>query len=416
MTRYTLPNGLVVILQPIESAVSLSVGLWVRTGSRHEKASEYGYAHFVEHMLFKGTEKFTAKEIAQTVDRVGGQHNAATNREYTCYYINVVSDYLELSLNLLSDMYYNSLIDPEEIEKEKGVVLEEMRMYDDTPDELIHDIFMDAMFKNHPIGHPIIGNEESIKSMTRESLLAFYDTHYYSQNTVLVIAGRFEESTAQSFISQFFAKERPLLNAFEPVICKPERIFHAHVERDLEQVHLNLGFTGITKNDDSRWGMYLLSTILGGSMSSRLFQRVRESEGLCYSVYSFHSSYVDGGVFGVYCGTSPDKYSHALDLIIDECGKIAREPISGQDLLDAKSFMKGSLALSLESIEVRMGQLARNEILYGRNYDFDEMSRLIDAVTADEFMRVAQSILLSGSATLVTIGKIGDDKRDGITL
>jgi len=416
MIRYTLPNGLVVILQPIESAVSLSVGLWVRTGSRHERPEEYGYAHFVEHMLFKGTKRYTAKQIAQTVDRVGGQHNAATNREYTCYYINVVSDYLEMSLDLLSDMYYNSLFDPEEIEKEKGVVLEEMRMYEDTPDELIHDIFMDAMFKNHPVGHPIIGNEESIKNLTRESLVKFYDTHYYNGNTVLVIAGQFDENTARSFVSTFFSNERVQLNKYEPVICAPERIFHHHLERDLEQVHLNLGFSGLTKNDPGRWAMYLLSTVLGGSMSSHLFQRVRENEGLCYSIYSFHSSYVDGGVFGVYCGTSPDKYARALELIVDECGKIARDGITSHELDDAKSFMKGSLALSLESIEVRMGQLARNEILYGRNYDFDEMTAFINAVTVDDFSRVTKSVFLSGKGTLVTIGKLGDEKREGIAL
>jgi len=416
MTRYTLPSGLVVILQPIESAVSLSVGLWVRTGSRHEKAEEFGYAHFVEHMLFKGTQRYNAKQIAQTVDRVGGQHNAATNREYTCYYINVVSDYLEMSLDLLSDMYYNSLFDAEEIEKEKGVVLEEMRMYEDTPDELIHDIFMDAMFKNHPIGHPIIGNEASIKKLTRDSLMKFYDTHYYSSNTVLVIAGRFSEDTARSLVSGFFSVERKKVNEYQPEIHAPERIFHSHVERDLEQVHLNIGFSGLMKNDPGRWAMYLLSTVLGGSMSSHLFQRVRESEGLCYSIYSFHSSYVDGGVFGVYCGTSPDKYARALELIVDECGKIAREGIVSNELEDAKSFMKGSLALSLESIEVRMGQLARNEILYGRNYDFDEMSAFINAVTVDEFSQITKSVFLSGKGTLVTIGKLGNEQREGIVL
>jgi predicted Zn-dependent peptidase len=416
MTRYLLPNGLVVILQPIESAVSLSVGLWVRTGSRHETASQFGYAHFVEHMLFKGTNNYTAKQIAQTVDRVGGQHNAATNREYTCYYINVVSDFMGMSLELLSDVYYNSLFDPEEIEKEKGVVLEEMRMYEDTPDELIHDLFMDAMFKNHPVGHPIIGTDETINAMTRDSLLEFYNTHYYNGNTVLVIAGKFAEDAAATLVEKYFSRERSSVSTYCAELRAPERVMRKHLDRDLEQVHLNLGFTGLPKHDESRWALYLLSTILGGSMSSRLFQRVRENEGLCYSVYSFHSAYADGGVFGVYCGTSPEKYARALELILDECSTIVKTGITQQELTDAKSFMKGSLALSLESIEVRMGQLARNEILYGRNYDFDEMSRLIEAVTPDDFSRVAKNIFRSGPATLVTIGKVDDSSERKIEI
>jgi predicted Zn-dependent peptidase len=415
MIKYKLPNGLTVLLQPIESAVSLSIGLWVKTGSRHERADQYGYAHFIEHMLFKGTASHSAKQLAQMIDRVGGQHNAATNREYTCYYINVVSDCLELSVNVLSDMYYNSLFDKEEIEKEKGVVLEEMRMYDDTPDELIHDLFMESMLSGHPLGHSILGSEKTITDLTRDTLLDFYDTHYFNGNGVLVLAGKFYESTARGLIENKFSESRSTLKVIPNVFTPAARIMRRHVERDLEQVHLSIGFDGITKNDPRRWSLYLLSTILGGSMSSRLFQRVRENEGLCYSIYSFHSSYDDSGIFGVYCGTSPEKYLRAVDLIIEECSSMANRGTNEEELRDAKSFMKGNLALSLESNEVRMGQLARNEILYERNYDFDDMCTLIDAVDVSEFNRVAKSILLSGKGTLVTIGPVKDD-REFITL
>jgi predicted Zn-dependent peptidase len=415
MIKYSLPSGLTVILLPIESAVSLSIGLWVKTGSRHEIERQFGYAHFVEHMLFKGTKNYTAKQLAQMVDRVGGQHNAATNREYTCYYINVVSDCLDLSLHILSDMYYNSLFDTEEIEKEKGVVIEEVRMYQDTPDELIHDLFMESMMSGSQLGHSILGTEETIGAISKESLLEFYNAHYFNENCVLVLAGCFNETTTRELIEKSFAEKRSSVGKIVPPTVPPVRIMRRHEERELEQTHLTVGFNGITKDDPRRWSLFLMSTIMGGSMSSRLFQRVRENEGLCYSIYSFHSSYADNGIFGVYCGTSPEKYARAMDLIIDECGKVAHGIVTEEELRDAKSFMKGSLALSLESIEVRMGQLARNEILYGRNFSYDDMSKFIDAVTIDEFNEVAAQIMLKDKATLVTIGPIKDD-RDGIQI
>ena len=418
MVKYRLPNGLVVILQPIDSAVSLSVGLWVKTGSRHELEPQYGYAHFVEHMLFKGTKNRTAKEIAQMVDRVGGQHNAATNREYTCFYVNIMSDYAELSLSLLSDMFYNSLFDKAEIEKEIGVVIEEINMYEDTPDDLIHDVFMESIMGGHPLGHPILGYDHTIRKITRESILEYYDAHYNTSNSVLVIAGKFSENDVRALVDKYYSADRPCGTIVEPSHKQIEKVTRKHVERDLEQVHITLGFDGLVKHDEDRWAMYLLSTILGGSMSSRLFQRVREAEGLCYSVYSFHSSYQDSGVAGVYCGTSPEKYARAMELIIEECQRIYREPITAQELQDSKNFMKGNLALSLESIEVRMGQLARNEIMFGRNYEFDEVVRNIDAVTIEDFVRVAERIFKNKTGVLATVGKIpaGQDRFKEVVL
>ena len=418
MVKYRLPNGLVVILQPIDSAVSLSVGLWVKTGSRHELEPQYGYAHFVEHMLFKGTKNRTAKEIAQMVDRVGGQHNAATNREYTCFYVNIMSDYAELSLSLLSDMFYNSLFDKAEIEKEIGVVIEEINMYEDTPDDLIHDVFMESILGGHPLGHQILGYDSTIQKISRESITEYYDAHYTTSNSVLVIAGKFSENDVRILVDKYYSAERPAGTIIAPASKEIARVGRKHVERDLEQVHITLGFDGLVKHDEDRWAMYLLSTILGGSMSSRLFQRVREAEGLCYSVYSFHSSYQDSGVAGVYCGTSPEKYARAMELIIEECQRIYKEPITAQELQDSKNFMKGNLALSLESIEVRMGQLARNEIMFGRNYEFDEVVRNIDAVTIEDFVRVAERIFKNKTGVLATVGKIpaGQDRFKEVVL
>ncbi|MBN1500765.1 MAG: insulinase family protein [Spirochaetes bacterium] len=412
MKKYVLDNGLTVILQPIETVVSISAGLWVKTGSRCEKPDQYGYAHFVEHMLFKGTEKYSAKDIAQMIDRVGGQHNAATNREYTCYYINVVSDYLRLSLEILSDMHLNSRFDAEDIEKERDVIIEELRMYEDSPDEHIHDVFMEIMFGEHPLAHEIIGTEKTLKAVTREKLVQFYKEQYIFENTLLVIAGNFKIDEAEKMISEFFRGkpgEKVLSKLYMPAQRKN---FRQHINRELEQVHFCLGFDGITKNDERRWALYLLSSILGGSMSSRLFQNIREKEGLCYSVYSFHSSYSDAGLFGIYCGTSPSKYHFALDLIIKELQKLLKNNILPEELEDAKTFMKGNLALSLESIEVRASMAARDEINYKKQFTYDDVVKYIEAVKLEDFEELAGTLFKDKRASLVSIGKLKKSKKD----
>lgn len=409
IVKYTLSNGLTVLLQPLEHAVSVSSGLWVKTGSRHELTSQYGYAHFVEHMLFKGTSQCTAREIAQVVDRVGGQHNAATNREYTCYYINVVADSVDLSLRVLADMYYNSLFAQEDIDKEIDVVVEEMRMYEDTPDEHIHDMFMEAMFAEHPLGHSILGTYDSITRLNKDSILAFYNDHYTTRDSILVVAGKFDVAQVKDSITRYYNQQRGNEVCGAGKILhegSPKRIFDHHIPRDLEQVHFCLGWEGISKKNDDRWIMYLVSTILGGSMSSRLFQKIREQEGLCYSVYSFHSSYTDLGTFGIYCGTSPDKYQKAKAVILRECKKLLERNVTEEELQDAKTFMKGNLALSLENIEVKMGNIARNEIMYGNHLTFEDISASIDAVRMNDFYRLVDKIFKNQRCTLVSIGNL----------
>ena len=404
--KYKLDNGLTILLEPIDSVVSISAGLWVKAGSRHEAKGQLGYAHFIEHMLFKGTENYTAKEIAQMADRVGGQHNAVTNREYTCYYINVISDYLEPSIDLLSDIYYRSLFDNKDIRKEKNVILEEISMYEDTPDELIHDIFMEAMLSKHPLGNAILGTPESIKGANKNKLLDFFNRHYANENCIFAIAGKFDVKKTKKIIQKYFSKQ---LNNFKHdnhnIAAEPGRIYHKHVERDLEQIHFCLGVEGLRKDDPDRWAMYSLSTILGGSVSSRLFQNIREKEGLCYSIYSFHSSYRDNGIFGIYCGASPDNYSRVLKLIMRECKNILKTGITEQELSDIKAYIKGNLALSLESTEVRMGQIARNEIIYGRDFSFDEIVKQIEKVSLNDFEKVCSRIFKDKQFTLVSIGK-----------
>jgi predicted Zn-dependent peptidase len=408
--KHTLDNGLSLIVEPIEGAVSVSVGLWIKSGSRHERDGQFGFAHFIEHMLFKGTKNYSARDIARIVDKVGGQHNAATNREYTCFYINVVSDHLALAVQLLAEMYYDSLFDPLDLEKEKNVVMEEIRMYEDTPDEFIHDLFIESMLKGHPLGHSILGTHTSIKHATRDSLVEFYERQYRNDNAILVIAGKLEENRAVDLFAENFSRHngaaKPALRA--PAV--PTRIDYRHVEKNLEQIHFCLGTEGITRDDEDRWGLYILSTVLGGSMSSRLFQNIREKEGISYSIYSFHSSYSDNGIFGIYCATLPENYARAADLIVEECRNFLRSGISEEELQDAKDFMKGNLALSLESVEVRMGQLAKDEITFQRSFSFDDIIRLINGVTRDDFNRICRRIFDNKRLSVVSVGKFGRRK------
>jgi len=416
VVKYKQPSGLTVILEPVESVVSISAGLWVRTGSRHERADQYGYAHFVEHMLFKGTERYSARDIARLVDRVGGQHNAATNREYTCYYINVVSDYLDLALEILGDMYQNSVLDSTELDKEKNVIIEEIRMYEDTPDEYIHDIFMEKMFMDHPLSHSILGTEDSINSVTRKQLVDFYHDHYTGDNTILVISGRFDPERAKDMIAKYFSGLSPAPRPVSKAVKSPGRIDAFHTERDLEQVHFCLGTDGIRRDEDERWALYALSTILGGSMSSRLFQNIREKEGICYSIYSFHSSYSDTGVFGIYCASSPDKFARAVELAVKECRELLKNGVTDEELDDARTFMKGNLALSLESIEVRMGQLAKNEMTFGRYFSFEDVVDRINRITRDEMVSIVERIFRTRKLAIVSVGEIPLKVRKSLDL
>ncbi len=408
MIKYQQKNGLSVLLEPLKSVVSVSVGLWIKRGSRHEREEQYGYAHFVEHMLFKGTENYSAKELARMVDRVGGQHNAATNREYTCYYINVVSDHLELALKVLSDMYYNSLFSQEEIEKERNVIVEEIRMYEDSPDEFVHDYFMEKMLEGHPLSHPILGSVEGILGTDREKLVTFYDEQYVNENAILAISGDLSETLTRKLIEKYFSRERTAQcnekNVATPAI--PRNIPIEHIDRDLEQVHFCMGLPGLPRNHEDRWPMYMFNSILGGSMSSRLFQNIREKEGISYSIYSFHASYMDCGVFGIYCATLPEKFHYTIELIMKELKKILKDGVSKEEFEDTKTFLKGNLALSLENNEVRMSQLARNEIIYGKHFTFEDIISTVDAVTMEQFENICEKTLKDREMSLVSLGRV----------
>ena len=411
VTKYKQDNDLSILLETVPGVVSVSVALWIKTGSVNETKDQYGYAHFVEHLLFKGTKNYSAKEIAQMVDRVGGQHNAATNREYTCYYINVVSEHLELAISLLADMYYNSLFDPLELQKEKKVVIEEIRMSEDAPDEYVHDLFLEKMLQNHPLAHPILGTIEGIQESNQTSLVDFYKEYYRNDNALFVMAGNFEEKRVQKLISKHFSKKTDSINFKESLeLSYPQKVSNFHVERDLEQVHFCLGLEGLKRSDRYRWPLYVFNTILGGSMSSRLFQKIRENEGLCYSIYSFHSSFSDHGVFGVYSATSPDNFVRVIELVLQEARGILKNGFKDSEIEDAKTFIKGNFALSIESTEVKMVQLAKNELFFQKVCGFDEMSKRIDALTRDDLQEIIEILFKDKIFSNISIGKTNKDK------
>ena len=417
ISKYTQTNGLTVLLEPIESSASVSIGIWIKAGSRNETKEEYGYAHLVEHMLFKGTSQRSAKELARLVDRVGGQHNAATNREYTCYYISIAAEHLELALNILSDMYYNSLFDPEELAKEKNVVIEEIKMYEDTPDEYIHDVFMEKMQTGHPLGHSILGTREGISKSTRENLTGFFAKHYAPNNTVASIAGNFIPEEAKALIEKYFGKTvNRNANESAEELFETDIMGEVHIDRDLEQTHFIMGLPGLKRNDDDRWAMLALSTILGGSMSSKLFQKVREDEGLCYSIYSFNSSFSDAGTFGIYCATSQEKFKKAVNIIADECRQLLNNGVTQEELDDAKTFLKGNLALNFESNEVRMGQLAKNEMIYGKYFTFSEIVDQINSVKNEDFARVCRRLFENKRMSIISLGKLKNTDKNNLKL
>jgi predicted Zn-dependent peptidase len=312
-------------------------------------------------------------------------------------------------------MYYHSLFDQEELEKEKNVILEEIRMYEDTPDEIVHDYFIETVLSGHPLAHPIVGSSASIKGTSRKKLVDFFHDHYYDNNCLFAVAGNFDADLVKREVDKHFSRnakaefarnsENKLIET--PYAEKQSSESWRHVHRDLEQVHFCVGVEGLNKNDDDRWALYALSTLLGGSMSSRLFQNIREKEGLCYSIYSFHSTYEDTGLFGIYCGTSPDNFYRVFDLILGECARLIDSGVSTDELQDTKSYIKGNIALSLESTEVRMGQLARNEMNYGRYISFQEIVEHIDKIESDDIVRVAKRLLQDKTLTMVSIGNIG---------
>lgn len=411
--RETLPNGLRVIVEPLRDFSSVCVGLWVLTGSRDEDPGFAGVSHLIEHLSFKGTATRSAKQIALEIDSLGGTLNAFTGKELTSYYAKVLGDSLPQALDVLSDVTINSAFREEDIDRERDIILQEISMVEDAPEDFVHDLHSREFWSSNSLGQPILGTVSSLGSIDRESVLSHYNERYRAGSMILTAAGNIDPEGFIKELDRYFGS----LNggeAPEVRICPKATLGTSVLNRSLEQVHLCAGFEGLAVNDERRYGLFLLNAIFGGGMSSRLFQKIREEHSLAYSVFSYLSAYEDSGMLTVYCGTSDEGFPKTMELIKQEAERLAAEPVSENELAVAKRQLKGNLLLGQESTSNRMSQLARNEIFYGRQITPDQIAVDIEAVTREEILQIASSIIDLEKMAVTIIGPVSEDCLDEI--
>ncbi|MFE5428094.1 MULTISPECIES: pitrilysin family protein [Bacillaceae] len=398
--KYTCQNGVRIVLENIPTVRSAAIGVWIKTGSRNETPELNGVSHFLEHMFFKGTTTRNAREIAESFDSIGGQVNAFTSKEYTCYYAKVMDNHASYALEILADMFFNSTFDGEELKKEKNVVYEEIKMYEDTPDDIVHDLLSKAVYENHPLGYPILGTENTLETFNSDTLKKYVHDMYTPDKVVVSIAGNVDEKLIQE-VENYFGSYQGSEDRLE--LVKPS--FHENRitrKKDTEQAHLCLGYKGLEIGNDKTYSLITLNNILGGSMSSRLFQDVREQRGLAYSVYSYHSSYQDSGMVTVYGGTGTNQLDSLYETIQETLDTLKRDGITEKELRNSKEQLKGSLMLSLESTNSRMSRNGKNELMLGEHRSLDDIIIKIDEVTEDTVNELANQIFTKHSLSLVS--------------
>ncbi|WP_077211570.1 M16 family metallopeptidase [Bacillus dakarensis] len=388
--KYTCQNGVRIVLENIPTVRSVAIGVWIGTGSRNETPKNNGISHFLEHMFFKGTKTRSAREIAESFDSIGGQVNAFTSKEYTCYYAKVLDTHANFALDVLADMFFNSTFVEEELNKEKNVVYEEIKMYEDTPDDIVHDLLSKAIYEKHPLGYPILGTEETLATFTGETLKEYMHNTYTPENVVVSIAGNISESFISDVEKYFGSYE-----GGKQEITEDKPVFHTnHMARkkETEQAHLCIGFEGLQVGHEDVYNLITLNNILGGSMSSRLFQDVREQKGLAYSVFSYHSAFQDSGIVTIYGGTGAKQLNVLFDTIQETLATLKAEGITEKELKNSKEQLKGSLMLSLESTNSRMSRNGKNELILKRHRSLDEIVEQIDEVTKEKVDEMANNI------------------------
>jgi predicted Zn-dependent peptidase len=405
ITKTALENGIQVITEEIPSVHSVSVGIWIPAGSRDENWEENGISHFIEHMLFKGTKRRSARQIAKEIDSVGGVLNAFTSKEYSSFYAKVLAEHLPIALDLLFDLYLNSTFSSEEMEKERQVIVQEINMVEDTPDEYIHDLFNESFWPHHPLGFPILGRLETIEDLKRARLKDFFTENYLRIEPIFVAAGRLKHEDLLKPVREALGRirPRPKQTHRRPPKAHPQILVK---NKSLEQVHLVLGAKGFSATHPRRYAFSVLNTIFGGGMSSRLFQEIRENRGLAYSVYSFLSSFIDSGMIGVYVGTGENTLTSVLKIIRREMKKLAENSLKSGELRSAKEQMKGNLLLSLESTDSRMGRLAKSEIYFHRFVSPEEIIEGIERVSAEEVADLARQLFQTTSLSLTVLGPV----------
>lgn len=405
MERYTLSNGIRVVIEPIPTVRSISFGIWVKAGSRTEQQELNGISHFVEHMMFKGTDKYSAKDIAELFDGIGGNVNAFTAKEYTCYYFKVLDTHLPLAVDVLSEMILHARLDEEDLEKEKKVIFEEIAMYEDTPDDLVHDLIAQAAYGDHSLAYPILGTEEKLERMTREHLQEYIEQHYHVDNIVISAAGHVDHTIVELLEAHFgkFTRQGSQKESPQPVF-RGDTIFHP---KQTEQHHICLALPGCSLHDERQMPMLILNNVIGGSMSSRLFQEIRENRGLAYSVYSYHTAHADSGMFTIYAGTAPEQTQQVLELTINIMQDIKQNGITDSELHKSKEQIKGNLIIGLESTSSRMNRQGKNELMMRRHETIDEMIAKIDRVT-HEMIEETIAMMFAHPFALAMVGDSDD--------
>ncbi|MHB0976036.1 MAG: M16 family metallopeptidase [Candidatus Aquicultorales bacterium] len=400
--RTTLPSGMRVISEKIPHVRSVAIGFWVRVGSRDEKEADNGMSHFIEHLVFKGTKTRSAREISETFDGLGAELNAFTTKEYTCYYTRLLDEHVPVGIEVLSDMLQHPRFDESDIVSERNVILEEINLHEDSPDERIHDIFATAVFEGHPLGKPILGFSETVGDFDGTVVRRFYDEHYRPENMAVVAAGNIDHSDLVELVQKYTTRlleGRPVRKEFKPKIERKVEVY----TKPTEQAHIIYGTKAYSVSDERRFALNVLDTILGGGMSSRLFQEIREKRGLVYSVYSYHSAYAETGTIAVYAGTAPQNAELVVELSQKEIDNILKMGVGKEELERSREHIKGQLVLGLESTSRRMTRLGRAEMTHGEFLSMDEVVRKVDGVTVDIVNEIAHD-LFENEMVLAAVG------------
>jgi len=404
--RQVLPNGLTIITEQMQHIRSASIGIWLQTGSRDEDPAWNGISHFIEHMLFKGTEHRSAEEIARQVDSIGGNMDAFTAKECICFNVKVLDEHLPVALEILSDLVLHPVFDPNDITRERGVILEEIKMDEDNPDYLVHEIFTQNFWKDHPLGKPILGTKETVKKFERHAVLDAYSHRFAPGNIIVSAAGNLDHDRFVALVTKHFEQMKPRKNGFHSPVPKIVSKITLRNKKALEQVQLCIGVPSHPIAHEKRHAGYILNTLLGGGMSSRLFQNIRERQGLVYSIYSDLNPYRDTGCLAVYAGTSRESASKVVQSVVSEFHKLKAEPVPAEELRRSKDQLKGSLMLSLESSSARMSNLARQEMYFDRFYDLDELIEKIEAVTVEDLTSLANEFFNTESVAVTILGNL----------
>jgi len=416
LKKFSLKNGVRVVCEKIPYVRSVSTGIWIRTGSRNENPRNNDISHFIEHMLFKGTETRSAAGIAETIDNIGGQLNAFTGKECTCYYAKTLDEHIETALDILSDMFFNSVFAKKDIALEKKVILEEIGMYEDSPEELVHDKLSETVWGGSSIGWPILGTRKSLRNINREMIIEYMQERYTTDNMVISVAGNFDEAGLGELLEKYFGNWDAVS---KPESEKPEVTFKPEVsikEKDTEQVHLCIGFEGIRNGDENIYPLLAVNNILGGGMSSRLFQRIREKKGLVYSIYSYPTTYLDAGLFTIYAGMRPENLEEVMHLIYDEIRLLKKKGITQSELEKTREQMKGNYILGLESTSSRMNSIGKSELLLGYVYTQEEILDKIRSITMDRVMNIIDSIFDLERKGISIVGNVSGSINDSALL